>query len=281
MSEGLVYKIPVTQARVEFFTDPRFIYRNVPFIDPDFYRRHNPKHYGYAATYDHVAVPKTIIQSLGIEFPENIYIQALDYKTWKISTMFYNDPLIITRIIKESVVLTDPENFNLIGLCKRRPLFWKSLFDIIQRISGFEFDLRDEELKLSKKVELAQKRYASSLDGLYDSFVMLNAPTMYEYYRGLTFHERLDFLGLMQYSTGVDVYLNLQNVRMGKVKTMKLTPGEQRNMPPDLREKGIPAEALTESAEKLRERLRKDKKFKTKKRIFTENENLEFSQADS
>lgn len=257
----------------------------IPYIDPEAYKRWGPqnkKYFGEEILVDHTLTPQHVIQTKEIEFPEQIVLRSISYEKWKIFKLFYNDPDIIPKIVEACIVRIVPDNFKLLKLIYQRPMFWKSLFLIIQTISKFNFEIKDEEEKLANQVEAAQKRYASTLDGIYEAFVFISFPTMYEYFQKLDFYARVDFIGLIQYLTGVDVHHNLTLFRTGKVKTLKLTPMDQKDMPKDLLEKkGIAKEVVTESQEKLREQILRDRKFKVKKTISTEFENTEFAQAET
>ena len=255
----------------------------VPTLDPEIYRRLSilTNHYYHRQQeFDSTATPHYIMQQFAIEFPTEIVLKAVPYEFWKIYRVFQNDPKVIPLIIKEALVSINPPEFKLLGLVRKRPLFWKSIFQIIQAISGFSFELREQEEELSRYVEAAQTRYAGTLDGIYDVFVFVNfPPNIYEYYRGLGYHDRVDFLGLAQYLAGVDVYHSLKLFRQGATKTIKLTTKEVADMPHDLKDrKGqtISREVLTDSQRKLAEALQRDSRSPKRRYISTERENTEF-----
>lgn len=271
-----LYLVYPAKYRHQYFENPKN-FQSKFFVDVNFYHKLNYDYYRSHPHLDQSAVPYYLINKNKIQFPSYIVLKPLNYNKWKIYSSYHSTIPNIIKILNETIVAMEPANFNLINLIKKRPLFWNNLFQIIEQISDYKIFTDAKEKELAKHVDSAAGRYKSSLDGIYDIFVLQNFPDFFIHYRSLEYYDRLDFLGLMQASSNINMYENLQNYRTGKIKYLKFNYQDPKFLPKELKEKGISEEAVMEAHQKLQERIEKERKAKIKRSVNTKYENKEFT----
>lgn len=282
-----VYNVYPTLARSDFFTsDNKGLYgiNSSNNYDIDIYKKLCIYHYKKDKINDLNYSSKYIINKYKIELPDFIKLLPLNYEVWKkVNNDIFsikNITTILNNCIEECYIINKEEKIekvNLIKIIKKRPLFWKSLLDIINHISELNFNVDQKEKELAKKVRTAQKHYQTTLDGIYDIFVFQNFPDHFMWYKSLDNDSKIDILGFYQAVTGVNVEQSLNLFRTGKVKSVILKPGSNADKKA-LEEKLNESEAqvLSQSKEELEAAIRRDKSSNKKIKINTASENSEF-----
>lgn len=219
-----------------------------------------------------------LINGLQISLPESILVQPMSYRDWRSVQAFSNDPDTIPYIISKCVLSIEPVGFELLRTIHRRPFFWQNLFNIIRDISSPKAG-EEAEKQLAERIRTAGRYYSETLDGLYDTFVWINVPDRYAYYKELDYYERLEFLGMLQAYLSVDVWQRMELFRKGRVKSLKLTPDANMNKEYEdlLASKGIDPEVVNEATSALSHAVQAGRRGAARQTVVsTESENRQF-----
>lgn len=277
------YIVQPRKRRDEYVNRPHEgFFRGKVIVQPDRWKRHLSGG-DYNITDDGQFMLRYVVNRYVDNIPDQLTLKPLPYSLWKLYRSFDNDPEAIAGMVSGVIVNMSPNDIDILGIVMRRPLFWKSLFDIIKSISTRDHE-QNEKL-LADKVQKASERF-NSLDGVYDLFVFSNYPEMYESYRKMDFFERIETIALMQHVTNINMYDNLMAFRKGKTKYLLFKPLDKKaiiNKETDeaLKQHGFDKETISEAAMELQEQIESDKRNLSPKPIDTISENTAFMEAES
>jgi hypothetical protein len=277
------YIIQPKKRRDEYVNKPHEgFFRGKAMVQPDRWKRYLSGG-DYNVKDDGQFMLRYTIDKYADNIPHRIVIKPLPYNLWKLYRSFDNDPEAIAGMVSGAITDMSPDDIDILDIITRRPLFWKSLFEIIKSVSTRDHE-QNEKL-LADKVQKASERF-NTLDGVYDLFVFSNYPEMYENYRKMDFFERIEMIALIQHVTNINMYDNLMAFRKGKTKYLLFKPLDKKaiiNKEADeaLKQHGFDRETIAESAIELREQIEIDKRNMTPRPIDTAAENTALMEADS